>query len=151
MLGQVAPEALAHAIPEGITELWKKYFLAKISHDLTIETADGNVTAHAQMLKEASPVVRAMLESPMKESQAQRIEMTDTASRAVSLFLEFLGDEKLFFCFKFNDFPRSFHVQHDGSPNTRPTQNQCTMYSGFVFQTRVPVCLAHLFLKLTSC
>ena len=80
------------SIPEGITELWKKYFLAKDSHDLTIETGDGQVTAHAQMLKEASPVVRAMLESPMKEGQTHWIEVKDTSSSAVSLFLEFLGD-----------------------------------------------------------
>ena len=79
-------------INEGIAELWEKYLSAKDAHDLTIETGDGKVTAHAQMLKEASPVVRAMLESPMKEGLAQRIEVKDTSSSAVSLFLEFLGD-----------------------------------------------------------
>ena len=82
------------SIDEGIAELWEKFLSAKTSHDLTIETADGKVTAHAQMLKEASPVVRAMLESPMKEGQAQRIEVKDTSSGAVSLFLEILGDAK---------------------------------------------------------
>ena len=80
------------SIDEGIAELWEKFLSAKDAHDLTIETADGKVTAHAQMLKEASPVVRAMLASPMKEGQAQWIEVNDTSSGAVSLFLEILGD-----------------------------------------------------------
>eukprot|EP00913_Durusdinium_trenchii_P035030 g32770.t1 len=78
------------SIDEGIAELWEKYLGAKDSHDLTIEAADGSVTAHAQMLKEASPVIRAMLASPMKERHNQRIEVKDTPSSGVSLFLEIL-------------------------------------------------------------
>eukprot|EP00434_Breviolum_minutum_P010014 symbB.v1.2.008832.t1/scaffold556.1/size187764/3 len=42
------------------------------------------------MLKEASPVVRAMLESSMKERQTQRIQLNDTPREAVSLLLEIL-------------------------------------------------------------
>jgi hypothetical protein len=79
------------SIHEGIAELWEKSLAAKDSHDLTIETADGVVTAHAHMLKAASLVVRAMLESPMKEGKTQRIEIKDMSSKAVSLFLEILG------------------------------------------------------------
>ena len=82
------------SIDEGIAELWERFLSAKSTHDLTIETTDGKVTAHAQMLKEASPVVRAMLASPMKEGQGQLIEVKDTSSGAVSLFLEILGDAK---------------------------------------------------------
>ena len=77
-------------IHEGIVELWEKSLSAKASHDLTIEAADGRVTAHAHMLKEASSVVRAMLESPMKEGTAQRIEVKDTPTSAVSLILEII-------------------------------------------------------------
>jgi len=36
-------------------DLWEKLLLATDSHDLTIDAAEGPVTAHAQMLKEASP------------------------------------------------------------------------------------------------
>ena len=79
------------SIHEGIAQLWEKSLAAKDSHDLTIETADGMVTAHAHMLKAASSVVAAMLASPMKEGQAQRIEVKDTSGKAVSLFLEMLG------------------------------------------------------------
>ena len=79
------------SIDEGIAELWEKSLGAKDSHDLTIETADGLVTAHAHMVKGASPVVTAMLQSPMKEGKDQRIEISDTSSKAVSLFLEMLG------------------------------------------------------------
>ena len=79
------------SIHEGIAELWEKSLAAKDSHDLTIETADGLVTAHAHMVKAASPVIAAMLESPMKEGKEQRIEIRDASSGAVSLFLEMLG------------------------------------------------------------
>jgi len=78
------------SIHEGIATLWEKSLAAKDSHDLTMETADGLVTAHAHMLKAASSVVTAMLESPMKEGKAQRIEVKDTPSKAVSLFVEIL-------------------------------------------------------------
>ena len=79
------------SIHEGIVELWEKSLAAKASHDLTIETADGMVTAHAHMMKAASPVVSAMLESPMKEGRTQCIEIKDTSNKAASLLLEILG------------------------------------------------------------
>eukprot|EP00435_Cladocopium_sp_Y103_P061871 s1389_g23.t1 len=78
------------SIHEGIAELWEKSLAAKDSHNLTIVTADDVVTAHAHMVKAASPVVTAMLASPMKEGKAQSIEVKDTSSKAVSLFVEIL-------------------------------------------------------------
>ena len=78
------------SIHEGIAELWERYLAAKASHDLTFKTADGEVTAHAQMLQEASSVISAMLASTMKEAQARTIEVKDTSSSSVSLFLEIL-------------------------------------------------------------
>ena len=79
------------SIDEGIADLWEKSLVEKDSHDLSLETADGVVTAHGFFVKKASPVVTAMLESPMQEGKAQRIEIKDTSSKAVSLFLEMLG------------------------------------------------------------
>ena len=70
--------------------IWEKFLHATASHDLDIEAADGRVTAHAQMLMEASPVVQAMLLSPMKERQTKQIKLKDTSSSAVTLFLEVL-------------------------------------------------------------
>lgn len=78
------------SVDEGIVDIWEKYLHATISHDLTIEASDGRVTAHAQMLMAASPVVQAMLGSPMKERQTQQIQLKDTSSSAVTLFLEAL-------------------------------------------------------------
>ena len=62
------------SIHEGIVDVWEKFLHAKDSHDLDIEAADGHVTAHAQMLMAASPVVQ----------------LKDTSCSAVSLFLETL-------------------------------------------------------------
>ena len=78
------------SVDEGIVDIWEKYLHATISHDLTMEASDGRVTAHAQMLMAASPVVQAMLGSPMKERQTQQIQLKDTSSSAVTLFLEAL-------------------------------------------------------------
>ncbi|CAK9112000.1 unnamed protein product [Durusdinium trenchii] len=77
-------------VHDAIIELWEKYLAASATHDLTIDTADGLVTAHAQMLKGASAVVAAMLESPMQEGQCQRIQVKDVPKGAVSLVLEIL-------------------------------------------------------------
>ena len=76
------------SIHEGVAELWEQFLAAKASHDLTFKTADGEVTAHVHMLKIASSVIGAMLASPMKEGQARSIEVPDTNSSSVSLFLE---------------------------------------------------------------
>ena len=76
------------SVLEEIAELWEKQLAAKASHDLTFKTADGEVTGHAQMLKDASSVISAMLASTMKEGQARTIEVKDTNSSSVSLFLE---------------------------------------------------------------
>ena len=78
------------SVDEGIVEIWEKSLLATASHDLTIEASDGSVTAHAHMLVAASPVVQAMLGSPMKERWTQQIQLKDTSSGAVTLFLEAL-------------------------------------------------------------
>ena len=78
------------SVEEGIVEIWNTYLHATASHDLTIEAADGRVTAHAQMLAAASPVVQAMMGSPMKEHQTQQIQLKDTSTGAVTLFLEAL-------------------------------------------------------------
>ena len=83
-------KALRVSVHEGVAELWEKCLVAKASHDLTFKTADGEVTAHAHMLKEASSVISAMLASTMKEGQVRTIEVKDTNSSSVSLFLEIL-------------------------------------------------------------
>ena len=78
------------AVHEGIVDIWEKFLHAKDSHDLDIEAADGHVTAHARMLMGASPVVQAMLASPMQERHTKRIRLKDTSCSAVTLFLETL-------------------------------------------------------------
>ena len=83
------------SIHEAVVELWEKQLAAKASHDLTFKTADGEVTAHAQMLKDASSVISAMLASTMKEGQARTIEVKDTNSSSVLLFLERLVSSRL--------------------------------------------------------
>eukprot|EP00438_Fugacium_kawagutii_P017859 Skav229922 [mRNA] locus=scaffold3709:29085:29645:+ [translate_table: standard] len=73
-----------------LLRFWEEFLHATASHDLTIEAADGQVTANSGMLQEASLVVHAMLASPMTEGKSQRIQLKDTSSIAVALFLEVL-------------------------------------------------------------
>ncbi|CAK9096604.1 unnamed protein product [Durusdinium trenchii] len=75
---------------DGILENWERCLRATCSHDLTLDTADGPVTAHAVILKEASPVIKAMLGSPMKEQETQHVQVKDSPKAGVSLFLETL-------------------------------------------------------------
>ncbi|CAK9068036.1 unnamed protein product [Durusdinium trenchii] len=86
-------EALPQArisIRQGIVDLWERCLMDTSSQDLTFNTADGEVTAHSHVLAQASPVVAAMLSSPMKEGQKCLIEVKDASSNSVSLFLELL-------------------------------------------------------------
>eukprot|EP00438_Fugacium_kawagutii_P021196 Skav201593 [mRNA] locus=scaffold152:612637:613242:+ [translate_table: standard] len=84
---QSRPRASVH---EGIVEVWEKFLRDTASHDLIIEVADGQANAHSGMLRAASPVVQAMLASPMTEGKSQRIQLKDTSCSAVTLFLEAL-------------------------------------------------------------
>eukprot|EP00438_Fugacium_kawagutii_P008257 Skav206530 [mRNA] locus=scaffold504:37345:38347:+ [translate_table: standard] len=86
---QTRPRA---CVDEGIVEIWEKFLHATASHDLTIQTADGQVTAHSGMLQEASPVVQAMLASPMTEAKSQRIQLKDTSHSAVEPVVAILAD-----------------------------------------------------------
>ena len=87
------------SVHRGIVDLWEKSLEDRQSHDLTLETADGQVTAHSHMLAQASPVVRAMLASPLKEGKARRIEVKDVSSSGVCFFLETLVAAKEYFLF----------------------------------------------------
>lgn len=77
-------------IDESLVERWERIFHDISSHNVTFETADVPVTAHDWMLKEASPVLKAMLQSSLQEGQKQCIQVADSPSLAVSLFLEIL-------------------------------------------------------------
>ena len=126
------------SIHEGIAELWEKQLAAKASHDLTFKTADGEVTAHAQMLKDASSVISAMLASPMKEGQAQAIWVKDASSSGVSLFLEILDKYTTGVC------TVSFHVV--GIKNHQKLNDWILMFFPFFERNRsTPQDIIHLF------
>ena len=57
---------------------------------MTFATGDGHVIAHDLPLIAASPVLKAMLESPVMGAQTKRIAVKDASSEGVSLFLDIL-------------------------------------------------------------
>ena len=56
------------AVDQGVVELWERVLDATEAHNLTFEASDGLVTGHAHVLKEASPVLKAMLDAGQRTS-----------------------------------------------------------------------------------
>ena len=77
-------------VDQSVVDLWERVLGSTSSHDVAFETADKPVTAHSLLLSEASPVLKAMLHSPMREGETRQIEVKDTSSSGVQLFLETL-------------------------------------------------------------
>lgn len=78
------------SVDKSVVDLWERVLDSTSSHDVTFQAADKPVTAHSLVLVEASPVLRAMLQSPMREGGTREIEVRDTNSSAIVLFLETL-------------------------------------------------------------
>ncbi|CAE7466127.1 unnamed protein product [Symbiodinium sp. CCMP2456] len=77
-------------VPQSTLELWESMRDMTHSHNVIFESSDGEVSAHDQILMAASPVLKAMLASAMKEGTSKRIEVADSTSLGVSLFLDIL-------------------------------------------------------------
>ncbi|CAE7484642.1 BT2 [Symbiodinium natans] len=75
---------------QSVVEVWESVRNMTATHNVIFETADGQVTAHDVVLLAASPVLKAMLESSMKEGSSKRISVEDSSSSGVSLFLDML-------------------------------------------------------------
>ncbi|CAE7277652.1 unnamed protein product [Symbiodinium natans] len=77
-------------INPGVLDRWEAVLEMTDTHNVTFETADGEVTAHDMVLAAASPVLKAMLESCMVEGVQKRIKVLNDPSSGVSLFLDML-------------------------------------------------------------
>lgn len=75
-------------VDSGVVDLWERISRNTATHDVTIETASGPVTAHRLVLTMASPVLAAMLSSTMREGCNQRIDVKDASQEGASFFLE---------------------------------------------------------------
>mmetsp|Transcript_51691 Transcript_51691/g.85738 ORF Transcript_51691/g.85738 Transcript_51691/m.85738 type:complete len:398 (-) Transcript_51691:124-1317(-) len=85
------PDAQQLLVHESVVFLWEKFLLSSPTHDVVLQCEDGiQVTAHAQLLSCASPVLSAMLSSNMLEGSQQRVQLPDCPRAAASLFLELL-------------------------------------------------------------
>ncbi|CAE6956150.1 unnamed protein product [Symbiodinium sp. CCMP2592] len=61
-------------VPQSTLSLWESMRDLTSSHNVIFEGSDGEVTAHDQILMLASPVLKAMLQSAMKEGSSRRIQ-----------------------------------------------------------------------------
>ena len=77
-------------VHQSVVDVWHSVQDMTSTHNVIFETADGKVSAHAMVLTAASPVLKAMLESSMKEGSSKRIEVKDSCKGCVSLFLDIL-------------------------------------------------------------
>ena len=78
------------AVDARALDLWESVLELTSTHNVAFETAGGQVTAHDHVLMVASPVLKAMLESTMKEGVTKKIQVTDSSKEGVVLFLEVL-------------------------------------------------------------
>jgi len=61
--------------------LWEAYFDSGIGADVSLVAVDGtSVRAHSGVLMAASPVFKAMFETPMEESRKREIQLSDMAT-----------------------------------------------------------------------
>mmetsp|Transcript_30527 Transcript_30527/g.55752 ORF Transcript_30527/g.55752 Transcript_30527/m.55752 type:complete len:347 (+) Transcript_30527:10-1050(+) len=74
-------------VGQHVQDMWDKVLADKDSHDLVLECADGDASAHAHVLAAASPVIGAMLSSGMNETVSRRIKV-DCAVAVVEFLLE---------------------------------------------------------------
>lgn len=77
-------------MPQVTLDLWESIRHLTSSHNVIFDTSDGEVSAHDHVLAVASPVLQAMLESAMKEGTSRRIQVKDSPSSGISLFLDVL-------------------------------------------------------------
>ncbi|CAE7837871.1 klhl36 [Symbiodinium sp. CCMP2592] len=73
-----------------VVRLWEISRETTSTHNVVFQTEDGEVSAHDHILIAASPVLKAMLESPMREGSTKCIPVKDSSSAGVSLFLDLL-------------------------------------------------------------
>ncbi|CAE7610300.1 dbo [Symbiodinium natans] len=77
-------------VHHSVCELWESIRELTSTHNVILETSDGEVSAHDHVLMVASPVLKAMLGSSMQEGASRRIPIRDSPSASVSLFLDIL-------------------------------------------------------------
>lgn len=76
-------------VDASVISMWEDVLADEACQDLTFECEGGSaVGAHALVLSCASPVLRAMVSSRMREGNERKIEVGDSSEAAVKLFLE---------------------------------------------------------------
>ncbi|CAE7346312.1 BT4 [Symbiodinium sp. CCMP2456] len=78
------------AIPQSVVDMWESIRQMTPTHNVVFETADGEVSAHDLILVTASPVLKAMLESTMREGSSKRITVKDASGSGVRLLVDML-------------------------------------------------------------
>ncbi|CAE7690036.1 unnamed protein product [Symbiodinium sp. CCMP2456] len=77
-------------VDQGVINRWEVMRDMTETHNVTFETAGGAVTCHDIVLMAASPVLKALLQSPMKEAASKSIAVEETPRAGVALFLDIL-------------------------------------------------------------
>ncbi|CAE7246684.1 unnamed protein product [Symbiodinium natans] len=85
-----SPKCKNLSVPQSLVDMWESVREMDSTHNVVFEAADGEVSAHDLILTAASPVLKAMLASTMKEGSSKRIPVKDATSTGVRLFVDML-------------------------------------------------------------
>eukprot|EP00439_Symbiodinium_sp_Y106_P042216 s195_g5.t1 len=95
-----------------VGRLWEIAREMTSTHNVVFQTAEGEISAHDHILIAASPVLKAMLESPMREASTKCIPVKDSSRNGVSLFLDLLYTSSTCLELDYRTMLTAFDVAH---------------------------------------
>ncbi|CAE7823955.1 klhl36 [Symbiodinium sp. CCMP2456] len=103
------PKIVVH---EGVVNLWESVREMSSTHNVIFETSDGEVSAHDHILMAASPVLKAMLQSAMKEGKDKRVQVRDSTKCGMTLFVDVLYTSSTCLELQYKTILEAFDLAH---------------------------------------
>ncbi|CAE7807876.1 klhl36, partial [Symbiodinium microadriaticum] len=106
------PKVKKASVHEAVVNLWESVREMSSTHNVIFETSDGEVSAHDHILMAASPVLRAMLQSAMKEGKDKRVQVWDSTKCGMTLFLDVLYTSSTCLELQYKTILEAFDLAH---------------------------------------
>ncbi|CAE7230029.1 klhl36, partial [Symbiodinium necroappetens] len=106
------PKVKKASVHEAVVNLWESVREMSSTHNVIFETSDGEVSAHDHILMAASPVLKAMLQSAMKEGKDKRVQVWDSTKCGMTLFLDVLYTSSTCLELQYKTILEAFDLAH---------------------------------------